>query len=542
MSIASSSIAGEPASAPVVAATAPGVAAAAAADAASGGRGLGPMVSAIDALTNGAPLGETEVGKAWCLKALHPADTSVLSSPMPTYETRSIASVAFQQLDLLTMPSGEAWDPTKTWNCTIWLHRDPCFLASYRIEQPGLRFANGILFSKQIGGATTYPLAYQALRTNCEKFRMTSQSITCYFDAASQSDQGHIVCAQTELPRVCAPSWREAGPIHDNAVSMATTFYQDPVPTYEQMLQTSRAYQGKAAEGVYCPSKMLNIGQWIFTNQAYKLIGSSPATPPGGGVMPFNLYSQTQFEADEPLANFANTFPYSGVQMVFAQADTGLTTIYITGIAPTSSLRLTTRWTLDLTVRPGTVYAPFTKTPPTADYSALRMYTEVSRRMPDGHPSRYNNLGAILGVIGKIAAQLAPAIIPKLGEFVGRRIAERRNAGKASALELLNPMTGAQYHRMNDLYDRRDRLTPEELAEYTQLQPSLMQTRTSPYDLLGGIPGALFRAAKGYRGGYRRKGYSKKKGTTKKGAKRTKKQSTTRAKRPRAYTADEMSE
>lgn len=226
---------------------------------------------------------------------------------------------------------------------------------------------------------------------------------------------------------------------------MATTFYQDPVPTYEQMLQTSRAYQGPASEGVYCPSKLLNIGQWVYTNQAYKLIGTAPATAPGAGLVPFNLYSQTQFEGDEPAANFANSFPFTGTIMTYAQTDSSLTTIYITGISPTSSLRLTTRWTLDITVRPGTVYAPFTKTPPTADYGALRMYTEVSRRMPDGHPSRFNNLGAILGVIGKIAMQLAPAIIPKLGEFVNRRIRQSRLAGKTSALELLSPLTGGEY-------------------------------------------------------------------------------------------------
>lgn len=72
----------EPASAPVISAT-------------KEARTRGPMSDAIDDLTGGIPLGESEVGKAWCLKALHPADTSVLSSPMPTYETRSLASVAF---------------------------------------------------------------------------------------------------------------------------------------------------------------------------------------------------------------------------------------------------------------------------------------------------------------------------------------------------------------------------------------------------------------------------------------------------------------
>jgi len=297
---------------------------------------------------------------------------------------------------------------------------------------------NRYIFSRQMGGATTYPLAYQAMRTNAEKFRMTSQSITCYFDAASQSDQGHIVCAQTDLPRLNAPGWPLELPTNETAVRVPVTFYQDRPPEYEQMLQATRAYQGHAEQGVYAPSKLLNIGQWVYTNQAWRLLGTAdPGTEPEVGVIPFNRFSQTTFEADEPAANFNNSFPYTGQQLVFEQADSSLTTIIVTGIAATSSLRLTTRWTLDLVVRPGTVYAPFTRVPPIADYGALRMYAEVSRQMPDGHPSSFNNLGAILGTIGKIAAQLAPAILPKLSAFIQQRVTRARGEGKVSALELL---------------------------------------------------------------------------------------------------------
>lgn len=490
MSIATQAATSESASEPVLSASAPGAAAAA-------GRGLGAMNSAIDQLTDGAPLGETEVGKAWCLKALHPADTTVISSPMPTYETRSLASVGFQQLDLLTLPGGPMWDPTKTWNCTIHLHRDPVLLLSYRIEQ-GLTDKRGFLYSKQIGVSTTYADAYQAMRTNCEKFRMTSQSVTVYFDGASESDQGHIIAAQTELPRVTASAWRDTHPVNDTAVTMDTAFYQDPVPTYEQMLQTSRAYQGAASEGVYCPSKMLNIGSWIYTNQAYKMIGTAPATAPGVGVIPFNTYAQTQYEGDEPAANFVNTFPYTGTIMTYGQVDSSLTTIYITGIAPTSSLRLTTRWTLDITVRPATVYAPFTRTPPTADFGALRMYSEVSRRMPDGHPSRFNNLGAILGVIGKIAMQLAPAILPKLSGFIRERVARSRTAGKVSALELLGGGTAGDYTELNALDQKRrtGTATDDEMVRYNQLATTVATPRVDPVAMFGGIPGALYSSAR----------------------------------------------
>lgn len=460
----------------------------------------GRMSDAIDSLTGGVPLGETDVGKAWCLKALHPADTSILSSPMPTYETRSMASVAFNQLDLITLPATGDWDPTKTWNCKIWLHRDPVLLFSYSIEQPGIYGIRRYVFSKQIGEATTYAQAYQALRTNCEKFRMTSQSITCYFDAASQSDQGHIICAQTELPRVTAPYWPSTAPTNDTAIQMQVAFYQDPPPTYEQLLQTSRAYQGKAADGVYAPSKLLNIGQWVYTNQSYKMIGTAPTTTvPGPGVVPFKSYAQTTFEGDEPAANFGvYTFPFTNTEMVFGQPDTSLTTIMINGIAQSSSLRITTRWTLDVVVRPGTIYAPFAKMPPQADYNSLRMYSEVSRRMPDGHPSSFNNLGAILGVIGKVAATVAPTLISKLGSWVGDRVNIARRAGKRSALELINQLNGREYDRLEELMKKEvaGTLSEPERFEMGVLVEKAKTPAVGLTDVLTQVPGALMRSAR----------------------------------------------
>ena len=51
---------------------------------------------------------------------------------------------------------------------------------------------------------------------------------------------------------------------------------------------------------------------------------------------------------------------------------------------------------MDMMVRPGTIYAPFVRMPPVEDHLAFKMYAEVSRRMADCYPSRYNNLGALI--------------------------------------------------------------------------------------------------------------------------------------------------
>lgn len=113
---------------------------------AASGVGLGgPMHSEIDELTGGVPLGSTEVGKAWCLKALHPADTNVLASPMPVNETKSFASVQFQQMKVIPMPGTFATN--KTWNLELVVMRDPILLYAIRLTQSGAADVLGYEYS-----------------------------------------------------------------------------------------------------------------------------------------------------------------------------------------------------------------------------------------------------------------------------------------------------------------------------------------------------------------------------------------------------------
>lgn len=450
-----------------------------------------PMGDAIDSLTGGMPLGDSEVGKAWCLKALHPADSSVISSPMPTYETRSFASVGYNQLDTFQMPA--SFDPARVWNITFYVHRDPVLLYSWRATQingGGLVSESGFVFSKQINSTTTYADSYNALRASCEKFRLTSHSLTGYFDSASQTDQGHIVCGQTDLPRLNAERWRGDNPVNDMAVTMPVTFYQDSPPSYENLLQTTKSFQGHARGGFYAPSKLINLGSWVTTNQAWQLIGSAPSQ--SASAIPFNSYATTFYEADESMADFAGTFPYVRPDntyptlMVFAQPDTSLTTIFMTNVAPTSAIRLTMRWTMDMIVRPATTYAPFTRMPPPADLNAIRMYAEVSRRMPDAYPSSYNNLGFLLPVLKSVVGTVAPAIIPRVTGWIRDRIATKRDRGGRSRLELLSKITSAERERLNQLAAMEMR-TEDEQKELDDLQAKVLAPSVDVPSMLGSL-------------------------------------------------------
>lgn len=123
--------------------------------------------------------------------------------------------------------------------------------------------------------------------------------------------------------------------------------------------------------------------------------------------------------------------------MTFKQTDTGLTSIFYTGISATSSLRITMRWCMDMIVRPGTLYAPFVKSNVPDDPLAINMYYEVARRLKDAYPSNHNNLAFLAPIVKGLAATVAPTIFKNFGDWAKSRIQAKRNRGAISRLELL---------------------------------------------------------------------------------------------------------
>lgn len=402
----------------IIASSAP--AASAAISASAGTPSLsGGLGNVVNNLAGGSSLGETDVGRLWCLKALHPAESSVLTAPMPVNETRQFSSVHFVQMDVQAMPA--TFDPAKTWNLTLFVFRDPCLLYAWQKTQDGAAVVNGYTFATQYNNAT-YSDGYIAIRDACEKFRITSHAITAYFDGASETDQGHVVCGQTEFPRM------KANPMFYGTLgvqaALPMTYWQDPPPNYDNIVQATRSFQGPARGGVYAPSKLQALGKWTTTNEGQNMFGSSSGQ--------FTALGRSLSYAENDLPAWYNTFPYmvtgAGVPfpIVYDQADTSLTTIFFRGISATSQVRTTMRWTMDMLVRPATVWAPFVRMPPIEDHLALKMYAEVSRRMADGYPGSYNALGALLPIIASIASQVFPFVSNAVGKWIAGRQANRQ--------------------------------------------------------------------------------------------------------------------
>lgn len=455
----------------------------------------GQMGGLIGEMMGGAKLGETQAGEAWCLKALHPAESTIQSAPCPVRETRSFASIALNQMDVHTMPA--SFNPALPWNLTLYMHREPVLLYSWLATQAGAAPVQGFILNRQMttdaNPLTPEPidLATNSLRSNAEKYRITGQSLTGYFDAASLSDQGHVVVIQTELPRYTLPAVPLSGPTYDIAAHIPWTFYQDYPPTQEVALSSGKAYQGPAKLGFYAPSKLQNVGKWVTTNQVYGMLGTSASAG-----APFTVLGTSSFYESDKLIHFYDSFPFctnhgKPIVRVFEQIDTSLTSVFFTGLGATSSMRITARWTMDLLVRPATIYSPFVRMPPQEDDRALLSYQEVSRRMADSYPSSYNFLGALLPVIGNIAKAVLPTALPLMKSIFTRKVAAARAANKPSWLEAFTAptLTGEEEAEGAQLMQKAaaNQITAGELARLQQLQAA----KTAAGGLTGAASGGM---------------------------------------------------
>lgn len=98
-------------------------------------------------------------------------------------------------------------------------------------------------------------------------------------------------------------------------------------------------YQGQARNGFYAPSKLQSLGRWVHTNQSNGMLGTmtSSASPVG-----FDKLGGTALVADQASSAFVGSFPWlrtssdTSIKPVFDQVDSGITSVFYTGIAPTS--------------------------------------------------------------------------------------------------------------------------------------------------------------------------------------------------------------
>lgn len=410
------------------------------------------------------PLGGTEAGKRWCRKALHPADHSVLSAPLPGGATVPTVSSYYTQVVEL-QPDEIIGEHITNWDAEIFLRQDPVLpvavrittsteVGSYSREFPWL---NNQVSDYRPWNSAGEPVtcntrqlgsAYRAFAKTKNFYRMTHAGLTIEHVCSSTTNQGTITSAQYRVEPVNS---NMAGyPLHvsmngndmfgtstsdgghyplqgPKGDSTFTWFRQQQLREYCEgpmpemsLLQATNAYTGKAVNGLYVPLKLTNPEKMVNVDQQYVLMGygtrqSALDTPLQG------TYFQHKVTSDGSIGWPYYCYFTGAAAPTFAmgcrECGPSVSHTVIKGLDPHATLRLYLRVGIEFVVETSSELAAFARAPPLPDTLALQMYQEISSCLKDAYTQDYNDRSKLLEVIDKLAKRIVPAIDKGLNFF-----------------------------------------------------------------------------------------------------------------------------
>lgn len=147
------------------------------------------------------PLGTTEDGKMYALKALHPADPVAESHGIPTGESQPIVVQNYQMTASLSPPGAD--EAKNGWDCTIvFLPHPVVFGYAVKSYMDGTSSSITYFINSQLLGtdiAVDYNVLTRRFTSYGEAYRLAYWGMTGNFDAPALSNQGVLVAAQYPL-------------------------------------------------------------------------------------------------------------------------------------------------------------------------------------------------------------------------------------------------------------------------------------------------------------------------------------------------------
>lgn len=382
-------------------------------------------------------LGETEEGRNWSLKALHPSDPICEVTGVPDQTSCPTTFLNWQQQATVTNPSQGVWE------ATITFFADPSVFAHVVTTAPdgtGVVAYNIINTAYDGIGLPVQIAAENFLHSGFTRWRLGYAGLTVHCDGPSLANQGSVVAGQATVepevglalvmdPQFVAP---HKG-VHYNTL-------QDQ-PTYSRLLSLPNAYTGLAKDGVYMPLRLdSNHAQWHSMNDQVFDLTCLPIGVPGGYQL--------------PVAPQRGTWPYHDIDVVYQDA-VGIHgtshllpmvptfgTIAFKNLGPEVNLNLSFRVGCETQVAPSSSYMPYVRVSPAYDPTALSTYFRISRELKDAYPADYNDLGKLWSVIKGAASVIAPfakslpfgglitGAAGSLGSLIDKSLAMRKAGGK----------------------------------------------------------------------------------------------------------------
>jgi hypothetical protein len=410
------------------------------------------------------PLGSSETGSAWALKALHPSDPGLPSSGWPDRSSVPSTILNFQMTRKLSPPSSATG-----WSADVTILPDPvCFATvAYRNNDMSNQYAS--FNNSQLGADTSivgadYTTCLGKLLDSASAWRIAYMGVTVYQDGPDLANQGSVVAAQYPMhPVLCNPvgHFTPSSVTHAGAKNVAT--YDGPyfgrhgisydfetgMPEFGQLQAMPNAYFGESKNGVYMPLRLTEDAmRWRGPNDVCHLL---PHTLEAFSVNHYTAQTKSSSHSTlvqnyfTPCGTFAlredgsgKQFPYwnlttaymdtnpdavtsddfSGViagDIVAAPLSTHFGAMCFQNISGSANLVFYFRMGIEIQTWPGSQYSSFLKLSSPEDEVALSSYFAISRQLKDAYPSEYNDLGKLWAVIKEIARRALPTALKFLG-------------------------------------------------------------------------------------------------------------------------------
>jgi len=408
------------------------------------------------------PLANTQEGRDFVMKALHPSDHEVKAARVPGGTDNTLA-LAIDQVFTYN-PSEFSYGGTEL-NIQLFPNVMRPLVLQHRIAGSGgheeLRLVGGFEPPALGGrGFVTDPMTaaeamayYNNVRDNFEVLRITSESVTVNYVAPALSNQGSVVAAQFASAPMHTPMYlakiQAPGPAKFIGTPWEGTAYAynyfdiyDPMNKKSQLMSGTRAYTAKAVDGVYLPLRLTDFNWHSVANESCK-----------GRWYCVNPVTNTQ--QNTPMDVMSTLYDYHPLDLqgelinsdALVLSDMGQTMGHIIFDGQASegvSYQIRIRMTIEARVRPGSTYAPLCQAPPLPDELALKMYPEIAGRMKNAYPASYNDWDGLKSTIKGIARGILKVADPIIwlvsnGLPMGKPIADLATSATEGLRKWLGP-------------------------------------------------------------------------------------------------------
>lgn len=377
---------------------------------------------------------ETKDGQIWAERALHPCSNTIGgASPIPDDSTA--LSATYETRDLLTL-SRPSSITTDTWDFQIVTTSCPDLPILWRTRAAGAAFgawtrvfegppsqAPGVF---TLGGVNTATALVEPdisivpqLARELVQYRATHLGITGVLVANSLTDQGTVTAGQfgnkPDLSTIqpITAAYSTAG--GTNKQQIAFCVYTDVPKSSEELIRlVPTAYNDEARAGFYLPVRYDDpIHAW--TPQSSTEWNNAASNNRSKAGMPIALSDAGA--SFDMLTDPIVSSDVDGVRRVFTTAgpvNLQMGVVFMEGLDKAASIQIKLQAGLEVVAGTNSIAQSFMTEAPPADETAIKMVHELSRRMPVAYPHRYNSLGMLVPLIGKLAMTVLPAVAPWL--------------------------------------------------------------------------------------------------------------------------------